>query len=351
MKNINIIVEHIVRNMLSEGKNASRIKEQCRNVMRDYFINTWYPIHGPINNLTAEKWLNSEFEHVDNPNHLSYLEYMLYHFLEKFFYHRQGDNDAIYKLAPVICNIAFRELRFQQDKPETRKQKKLLQIVMHLDESLREKDINFNVIRNAINFMSANNIDGITFDTFNKIYGVIIDKMYKDENEYLDVMTNPKNEKYTVVGPLSFVEAQKYGNLSNPEGKICYTQQRGTWEQFTEDNEYNVYVLLKNGWENIEPNLNSPGLLFGEEYTGYNEYGLSMIFMIVDPEDGDLMTCNTRWNHDGRYYKGNCDFALRRKDIAELIGIENCREIFRPQQNSDGYINETVRRVIKNYLR
>ena len=45
-----------------------------------------------------------------------------------------------------------------------------------------------------------------------------------------------------------------------------------------------------------------------------------MIFVIVDM-DGNLATCNVRWNHDANYKPGaDVDFALTREEISQLTG-------------------------------
>jgi hypothetical protein len=56
------------------------------------------------------------------------------------------------------------------------------------------------------------------------------------------------------------------------------------------------------------------------EFNGYDNYGLSMIFVWID-RFGNLCKSNTRWNHEAKYAPGHgVDTAMTETDIAMLMG-------------------------------
>ena len=113
----------------------------------------------------------------------------------------------------------------------------------------------------------------------------------------------------------------------NCNGQICYTQDEETWDSDSYGN-YDTnkcYVLLRNDWNNIEPNHDGSETNNGlpsplNQYNGYDSYGLSMIFVWIG-RFGNLIVSNTRWNHDADYAPGHSvDHALTELDIARLMG-------------------------------
>jgi hypothetical protein len=70
-------------------------------------------------------------------------------------------------------------------------------------------------------------------------------------------------------------------------------------------------VCLKDGWQDMKPET-GPN-------TPYDEYGLSMIFVFVNPK-GELVGSNTRWNHQNAG-DTNVDHAFTEEEISNIIGI------------------------------
>jgi hypothetical protein len=137
-------------------------------------------------------------------------------------------------------------------------------------------------------------------------------------------MGDTKNPNY-IVSALTYDEAHDIGTHSYPNGKICYTQDEETWDEYTNYDRRKCYVLLRNGWENISPEHDGSESNNGlpeplNQFNGYDNYGLSMIFVIID-KFGNLTTSNTRWNHNAKYAPGHgVDNALTELDIAKLMG-------------------------------
>ena len=53
-------------------KRNKQAKARCLQVIRNYFNNAL--------------WLDTVFNHQDNPNNLSHIDYMFYHFEEQFYH-------------------------------------------------------------------------------------------------------------------------------------------------------------------------------------------------------------------------------------------------------------------------
>ena len=155
------------------------------------------------------------------------------------------------------------------------------------------------------------NVNG--WDTLYEMVGKALENERQEAMEKAN-QTQRGNSEYEVIGPVEFAEAQEYGDYTAYQdggGEICYTQGGKTWNSYTYNNKYTVYILVKPNWDELEPVHDDE-----DEESGYDTYGMSMIFVIVD-EDGKLKTCNTRWNHEANYkYGRDVDFAL---DEVELI--------------------------------
>lgn len=97
---------------------------------------------------------------------------------------------------------------------------------------------------------------------------------------------------------------------------------------------------MKKGWENIKPptqeingvieSIHGNDGYYGAEYTAYDSYGMSMIFVFISP-DGNLIRSNGRWNHgfgNKTKHKPGCsvDYEFKKEDIIELLGSD---EIFK----------------------
>lgn len=168
------------------------------------------------------------------------------------------------------------------------------------------------------------------FNNFNDVKQFIGQQMKADDAASIEAQNNMEenlNQNYEVRGPLSFEEAWEIGNYSCPNGQICYTQNKNTWDgdEYGDYGKKKCYVLLRNGWESVpaqhdgsETNNGLPAPL--NQFNGYDSYGLSMIFVWVG-RFGNLSVSNTRWNHNADYAPGRgVDLALTELDIARLMG-------------------------------
>lgn len=145
------------------------------------------------------------------------------------------------------------------------------------------------------------------------------DKTKSSEKSYI------KNTEYQIVPINSFEEAEKYGVYTS----WCVTHSRNMFSSYTSSRS-KFYFCLKNGFENIKPNIGQNAPL--------DEYGLSMIAVCVR-SDGSLRTCTCRWNHDN----GGNDNIMNVEELEKLFGC-NFYETFIPidTSNTVGKIKEIL---------
>lgn len=217
-------------------------------------------------------------------------------------------------LEPLFCSFAL-ELGYGVNNNVNDGRLKELKDYVFRKASLSEnKGEYINYIKNNIT----------TYEQFEDFVDKQIEEDDKEENDRLNKQKFSRNNEYSIIGPVDYATANKYGNYSNPNGKLCYTQSENTWNNYTKNGLNACYILLKNGWEEIKP-------VHDNRNSGYDTYGLSMIFVFVD-ENGKLAYCNTRWNHDAKYALGcSVDHAMTPTQISDLIGA-NFNEVFFPKR-------------------
>lgn len=174
-----------------------------------------------------------------------------------------------------------------------------------------------------------------SIDEFNDLW-LFIEKCKKEDRQFArdNRVERPvlNQNYYPPIGPLTFNESAKYGNKSGGNGvscKICYTQGSNTWNNYSKNGENNLYILLRKDWEkwnNVNGQIRHDGSEanngLGEPYNrlnGYDDYGLSMIFVWLTP-NGDISVSNTRWNHGGNFISLDVDQAFKPEAIERLMG-------------------------------
>ena len=283
--------------MITENR-ESQARDRSLQVIRDFFARTM-----PYWNV------DDIFRHPDNPDNLSNLDYMFKCFEEVFFHDPKLRASQIMRLEPAFVKMAF-DAGFQQGHNDAKRLNRIRKIIWRMYHAAKSSEQEAKLISKIPVTVSFEELD-------NK-YGKQIDDENAEESERINNSQYSENGEYKIVGPLDFETAHKYaemtGDMQNDSTKMCYGMFYSTWEDYTNDGKYNVYVLLKNGWDKLEPVHDD------ESNSGYDTYGLSMIWVIVD-NDGDLAYCNTRWNHNARYKSGrSVDNALTREEISGIIG-------------------------------
>ena len=296
------IVNRAMAQILNEGRNEIKAKEKTLSAIRQFFDNA--------------SWLDDEY--VDpqtpdaNPDHLTVIEIIEKRLKDSYFHSNIAD--SVIRLEPIIMNIAL-GLGFEQNNPDAQKLERLRSIVTYINGAVKKKlklPIELNKLK----------LENTTFDILNELFGSIIDE-YENSEEYTinsrDYTAGPNNN-YTIEANVSFERAHEVGNYSCPNSKLCYTQSRSTWDQYTKNGAYSVYILLHDGWES-EPCVHG-------DNTPYDDYGLSMIFVIIE-DGGRLMYSNTRWNHNTNGQgPSNVDQSFTRLQLSELLNM-NYFEVFK----------------------
>ena len=183
------------------------------------------------------------------------------------------------KLTPVIANILYNELGYRGATPNAEGINTFKEIV-----PLFEKDPKLGALPwdEAIKY---------SYEDLYNYFKPVLDEMEKENSEKKSKLQYGKSD-YDIVPLRTFEEAEKFawltGGLNGEGRKICYADSRTSWNDYTNNGENSVYVCLKNGYKDIKP--------VDEDNAPFDNYGLSMIFVIVSPF-GKLVVSNVRWNH------------------------------------------------------
>lgn len=262
------IVNESIKKILTEDNRTDQAKERCLQIIQR---------HTGINDVE-----------------ILYERYNA--FMKGFYSNPDYRKKPIMRLAPLFCNLLYGVGSISQ----LNRLKKIFNYIYALMENNK---INVNEI----------SLD-LSYDEMDNIFGKQIDQIERDEEERMRKIKYGNSGEYIVIGPVDYETAKKYGSKSNPNNILCYVENYRTWCEYTDNDLNNVYIILKNGWENI------PAEHDDESKSAYDTYGLSMIFVIVD-ENGGLAYCNTRWNHEASFKRGfSTDHAMDRIMISELIG-------------------------------
>lgn len=277
-------------------KRYKQARRRCEQVVRDFFNNAL--------------WLDTVFEHEDNPKRMSHLDYMLYHFEEEFYHDYELKRNATLRLMPLFCRLAF-ECGFQQSSPKPQKLLFLKRVLELLLKKSNEGVINLSDI----------DIYNTSYKDLEKEYGTHIEK--KNELTRLIVENGQwvRNEDYEIIGDINYKMAHEYAEYCS----LCYLQSFATWNNYVNYGTNKVYLILHKDWKDVEKKHDDETVK-----SPYDTYGRSMIFVFVDDE-GNLAYCNTRWNHDATYgAEHSTDHALDEREISEIVGV-NFYEVFKPK--------------------
>lgn len=246
--------------------------------------------------------------------------------VKNVFFH-SNISDAVIRLEPLVARIAF-QLGFQQLKPNTKKLNRLKRIVQFIKKNNGNPD--FPIV---LNTLKTDNIDDFvknvrTFNELDSIFGKYIDGEMELDNEGANKYPEDAqmNHRYEVREIPNFEEAHKYEKFTCSTSPICFTEEQSTWDEYTNEGDYAVYVLLRDDWETVEE-------IHGED-TPYDDYGKSMIFVIID-EEGNISSSNTRWNHNtGGKKIGDVDTSFTKTELSQLLGV-NFDSVFKPKVLED----------------
>ena len=173
------------------------------------------------------------------------------------------------------------------------------------------------------------NLNGLSAQELIDRFAPVRQAAQDKEREELNRQQYEENSAYKIIPVNSFEEATKYGKyndwcLAQPNGKNMY-------DSYTADGVNQLYVILRDGFERVPKQTG--------ENTPYDDYGLSMMTVIVDP-DGDMTQSTTRWNHQN----GSSDSALTPKQVSEITG-RNFYQTFKPNTKFKDAVAEAERKL------
>jgi hypothetical protein len=245
--------------------------------------------------------------------------------VDKFFHANMSGNGKIRKYEPMAANILTSELGYPNCPTNDDKQKFLQDTLSYM--------WNFEIKKGVTPSAVCNYDKTVQMDDFESLvskYKPLLDELDRsgisvDGEEY------DGNTPYEIVPIPDFNTAKKWGRLSSPGkngdyGRLCYTDGENTWnsERFGDDGRNKCFLLLNQDtykkWGDGEcPPFN--------EYSPYDEYGLSMVWVFITPE-GKLHASNTRWNHGAQnkipdftniYGGTEVDKSFDKKGIEKLL--------------------------------
>lgn len=170
-------------------------------------------------------------------------------------------------------------------------------------------------------------------DLFNK-FSAEDKSLSNAEKDEVNNLSYSNANDYQIVKIDSFEEATKYNQYVYKKDQWCITYSKENYNTYTGGGNNQIYFCLKNGFENIKP-------IKGENCP-LDEYGLSMISVIVDDE-GNLLYSTTRWNHSN----GGTDTILSPKQISQIVNV-NFFETFKPNENFKKIVDEIKNRLSRN---
>ena len=243
----------------------------------------------------------------------TYIEYFERN-IRNFFFHDGADQ----KFEPGVARIAYGELNMENRGQDSRRLAGLKQIVKLIsDGHANEYDWNLN---------------GMSYAELETRFGASVQKADDDLKSKLS-STKYDASDYVIKEIPDFNTAKAFYKYTNPNSPWCITHMKNMWDSYTYDGMNKVYFAYKPKFKKVER-------IVGEN-APLDEYGLSLISIIVDPWE-NLRAVTTRWNHEN----GGTDQAMDARQLSELLGgnvFELCPPPTKPEPHIDRVDEDSVR--------
>ena len=158
---------------------------------------------------------------------------------------------------------------------------------------------------------------------------------------------------YEVVPIYSYEELHnKYGGPVTGykgESEWCHTNGQSTYDSWTKDGTQMFFVIQRKDWKDVNAPEQKPE-------TCYDEYGMSLIAILVDVQSNKLLNSTSRWNHVVLPKSGAADTMFEswqqlnkavRLDVEKLC-LDECKESRNKLQQKSRAANEAVAKILKN---
>lgn len=193
-----------------------------------------------------------------------------------------------------------------------------------------------------------------TFDDFEKYQKEKEEQIKADQEEKLKNASSD-DKGYEVIAIDSYEELHEFfgGDKTGYQGRSewCHTNGENTYDHWTQDGAYMFFVIMKKNWEDIEPP--DP-----ETTNAYDEYGTSLIAVLIDVASKELEKSTLRWNHiiepsDTRPGRGVDTAFAGLGDLVETTGkgiIDAIEKQYKKMQASIEYDKAHADEKIKKIL-
>lgn len=243
----------------------------------------------------------------------TYIEYFERN-IRNFFFHDGADQ----KFEPGVARIAYGELKMENRGQDSRRLAGLKQIVKLISDG-HANEYNWN-------------LNGMSYAELETRFGTAVQKADDDLKAKLS-STKYDASDYVIQEIPDFKSAKKFYKYTNPESPWCITHMENMWDSYTSGGMNKVYFAYKPKFKQVKRN---PG-----KRVPLDEYGLSLISIIVDPWE-NLRAVTTRWNHEN----GGSDQAMDARQLSRLLGgnvFELCPPPPKPEQHIDRVDADSVR--------
>ena len=286
---------------------ASTATHKTKRVIRDLFpqlANNWDSVvvddaGCPILTMTGKKQ--------------TYIEYFERTIRNQFFH--DGENQ---KFEPGVARIAYGELNMENRGQDSRKLSSLKKIIKLISDGHAEE--------------YDSDLNGLSYSDLEARFGTVVQKA---DDELKNELTSAKykTSDYIIEPIPDFETAKKFSEYTNPDSRWCITYMENMWDNYTSDGLNRVYFAYKPNFMKTER--------IKEDTAPLDEYGLSLISIIVDPWE-NLRAVTTRWNHEN----GGSDQAMDARQLSKLLGgnvFDLCPPPPKPEQHIDRVDADSVR--------
>ena len=292
-----------VRSVMLITEGDTRIK-RAEDIIRDVFSRYKDPEGHPIN-LDAD--VIDKDRQVPGKSKTTLLDYLLYSIRHGF----EIMSNSSVDLVPIVTKLAYRDLNYQQEDENLVGLQNLHKIVLMFLRDKSSEEYNWFVSKGA-----DKNYDL----TYREVYNYFKQKLDDQEKADTDSANNAtglvRNTHYKIIPINSMEEAEPWGKDSGPAqdgpGKLCFTHDKGMWDQFTAKGTRQCFLLLRDDWKKVPR----------EKTEGYpkDSWGLSMVWVFIDKSTGVLGNSNVRWNHGNGTFP-NVDNIFTASEISKLLGM------------------------------
>lgn len=292
---------------------AGSAQKKARNVIRAIVSKRWPAMASRLDDIVVGE--NGQPILTAGGNTQTYIQSFEHRVRSEFF---GRDSGANIKFEPGAARIAFNDLNLENRNENARGISTLAKIIKIISEAHADE---YNL-----------DLNGLSYEDLETRFGARIDELDEEEKTALANDVYEKSD-YVIEEIPNHEAAKKYYQYTNPNSRWCITHMPHQWAGYTHDGINKVYFAHKPGFENMEP--------VKGEGCPLDEYGLSLISIIVDPWS-NLRAVTTRWNHEN----GGSDKAMNAKQVSHLLGgnvFDLCPPPPPPEQHIDRVGDNAVR--------